>query len=100
MNVHVGVNLPETMCTDGELRLRDGYVVGEGRVEICINRAWGTICDDGWDRADASVVCRQLGFYPIGMIIKKEDISYLPINVHTIWQCLCPQEKGKGQGQR
>ena len=57
---------PNASCTDGRVRLRNGYLTGEGRVEICINNAWGTVCDDGWDNADASVVCRELGFYPVG----------------------------------
>ena len=32
----------------------------EGRIEICINNAWGTICDNLFGREDAEVVCEQL----------------------------------------
>ena len=60
--------VPEN-CTNGELRLRGGTTPREGRVEICINGIWGTICGTLWDNRDAQVVCRQLGFPSIGEIL-------------------------------
>ena len=50
------------VCSDGDLRLVSGNVVNEGRVEICLNNVWGTICDDSFSNVDAEVVCRKLNY--------------------------------------
>lgn len=56
-------------CTQGSVRLAgSGSTSQQGRVEICINNNWGTVCDSGWSTVDANIVCRQLGYSNAGMI--------------------------------
>lgn len=53
-------------CSDGDIRLVGGDKAYEGLLEICFSQRWGTINRDGWSPDDSNVVCRQLGYSPIG----------------------------------
>ena len=52
----------EKACEDWTIRLVNGSSVREGRLEVCINNAWGTVCDRGFSDEDAQVVCVEQGF--------------------------------------
>ena len=51
-----------SVCTHGEVRLANGPNPNEGRVEVCINNAWGTVCHNEFSSEDAKVICRDAGF--------------------------------------
>ena len=56
----------ESCSNEGAVRLASGQSNGEGRVEVCLGGAWGTVCDNSWGTTDAGVVCRQLGYPSVG----------------------------------
>ena len=50
----------------------NGSIYQEGRIEICVNGVWGSICGDGWSTSTSTgafVVCKQLGFTDSGICI-------------------------------
>ena len=47
----------------GDVRLAGGDTAHEGRVEVCINNTWISICNGDnseWDENEATVICRQI----------------------------------------
>ena len=54
------------MCRTGETRLvasSSDTSSTQGRLEVCINNAWGSVCDDLFGSEDAAVACSQLTGY-------------------------------------
>ena len=58
-------------CMDGESRLVNGtsdLMTGnvDGRIEICINKAWGSVCTDSFGASEAFVVCKHFNLTQTG----------------------------------
>ena len=68
------------VCHDGDVRLVGGRQPNEGRVEVCFNETWGTICDYirpwSWNISQADVVCHQLGYSAAGKFLLSYSIMH------------------------
>lgn len=56
-------------CTNGDISLIDGPNVREGRVQICLNKAWGTVCNTRFSDEDAAIACLSMEFEKIGIVL-------------------------------
>ena len=49
-------------CVDGDIKQLVGQDETSGTVLMCLNKRWGTICDDQSRDDNWKTVCRQLGY--------------------------------------
>ena len=48
------------LCIEGSVRLVNSTIEYEGRVEVCSDGVWGTVCGVG--ALDATTLCRVAGY--------------------------------------
>ena len=70
-------------CSNNGIRLSGTMNNMQGRVEVCYQGRWGTVCGYSWDFRDAMVACRQLGRpYKCKRNVRK------PLTERVLWCCL------------
>ena len=56
----------ESVCKSGLTRLVGGASNSAGILEICREGAWTSVCRDSVDAREANLICKHMGFLPIG----------------------------------
>ena len=76
-----GNTTSETECSSGDLRLVGGGSESDGRVEVCVDGFWGTVCDQNWSQREAITVCRQAGLPSSGTYVMQDFKVLLSTNL-------------------
>ena len=59
--------------------------VSSGRLELCLNQAWGTVCGEEFGHTEATVACSQMeGFSGEGILLYRVYFRNCPNFTHTI----------------
>ena len=86
--MYVAPDTASDNCTHGDLQLANSMndsieLSNEGRVEVCVNNLWSTVCDAAFSSRDAIVACRQLNYDGAG----NKFIIFVSLSVaHTFLQ--------------
>ena len=62
----IDVTAEPVNCETGDIHLVNGSLESEGRLEVCVNQLWGTVCSRSWDYRETRVACKQLGHQELG----------------------------------
>ena len=73
-------------CSHGDIQLASRtddsvQLFSEGRLEVCVNNVWSTVCGTAFSAFDSHVACVQLGFVhpgngPYPFLIKVTEHAY------------------------
>ena len=73
------------MIHDSMIRLQGGNYTNEGLVEIYCNGQWRTLCDDGFNGTDATIICKQLGYTGYANYSSLYKLVYCKFNFSSLY---------------
>ena len=84
-NCTSGIAVPSvnfTLKTTPTVRLSNGRDYLEGLLEVYHMGVWGTVCDDGWDVSESTVICRELY---LGGVDTSVSLGHIPKGTGKMW---------------
>ena len=63
---HIVSEVKIVNCTEGNVRLVDGPSANKGRLEVCIDKKWATVCNSAFGLEESRAACAQLGYQKYG----------------------------------
>ena len=70
------------VCPVPAARLVEGQSTREGLVQVYYNKTWGWVCAEQWDKNDADVACRMMGFLgPLSSFMVKEETEETKLRI-------------------
>ena len=89
--ISLSFNCPHTkVCNTGDVQLvSSGFSASRGTVQLCYNHTWGSVCDNGWDTNEATVVCHQLGYNGMFSFVVETAVKNNFGNFFRCFGCSC-----------